>query len=280
MQFSKSLLLLAALTTGTLSHPAGHYHRRQAPTDPAVPSTPSSSSTSTSSSSSGSAGSSSSASSSSSSSSGGYSTAGFGASTAHSGADITYKGNVGNPWGSNIIEVSSGSADSYQHVLEISGQNTEPWTVVFWNKYGPDGQMTGWYGNSALTLTVNSGETKYVALADDSNGGFAAAPSSSGIPTDNAGGYASTWGEFDFSSAGNAGWSGFDVSAIAAQNAGLPVQGMKICDAASGTCSSITKDAATVDNAYTSAETDIGGIGGNIAGGGQVKLAVTLDYSA
>ncbi|OGM48438.1 allergen Asp f 4 [Aspergillus bombycis] len=255
MQFTKSLLLLAALTTGSLAHRVHGHARRQSPaaTSSAVPS---------------SSGSSSGGSWTATPASGSYSTAGFGASTANSGSDITYQGNVGNPWGSNIIEVSESDASNYKYVAAISGQNTEAWTVVFWNKYGPDGKMDGWYGNAA---------TKYVAFDDDTNGGFAAAPGS--IPTDSGGGYASTWGEFDFGSNGNSGWSGFDVSAIVAQNAGLTVQGMKMCDVFSGTCSTITPGAASVDNAYTTAETDIGGIGGNISGDGPVRIAVTIDYS-
>ena len=261
MHLTNPILLLASLSATTLAYPTNIINKRQdysSSTTPAVSSTPSSTSST---------------------SSDGYSTAGFGSSTASSGSDITYKGNVGNPWGSNIIEVSSSSASSYKHVLEITGPSSEDWSVVFWNKYGPDGLMNGWYGFSALNLDIAAGETKYVALADDTNGGFAAAPSSSGIPKDNGGGYASTWGEFDFSSAGNGGWSGFDVSAIAAQNAGLEVQGMQICETNGGTCSSITADAASVDNAYTTAETDIGGIGGNISGDDQVILQVTLGYS-
>ncbi|EIT80020.1 hypothetical protein AO1008_11619 [Aspergillus oryzae 100-8] len=226
MQFTKSLLLLAALTTGSLAHRVHGHARRQSPsaTVSAVPS---------------SSGSASGGSWTATPASGSYSTAGFGASTANSGSGNTYAGNVGNPWGSNIIEVSESDASNYKYVAAISGQNTEPWTVVFWNKYGPDGKMDGWYGNSAVTFTLNAGETNN----------------------------------------GNSGWSGFDVSAIMAQNAGLTVQGMKMCDVLSGTCSSITTDAASVDNAYTSAETDIGGIGGNISGDGAVRIAVTIDYS-
>ncbi|KAE8377097.1 putative allergen [Aspergillus bertholletiae] len=265
MQFTKSLLLLAALTTGSLAHRVHGHARRQTPSA-SVSAGPSS----TGSASTGGSWTNTPA-------SGSYSTSGFGGSTASSGSDITYKGNVGNPWGSNIIEVSESDASSYKYVAAISGQNTEPWTVVFWNKYGPDGKMDGWYGNSALTFTLNAGETKYVAFDSDTNGGFAAAPGS--LPTDSNGGYASTWGEFDFDSTGNSGWSGFDVSAIVAQNAGLTVQGMKICDALGGTCSSITPNAASVDNAYTTAETDIGGIGGNLSTDGAVRLAVTIDYS-
>ena len=40
---------------------------------------------------------------------------------------------------------------------------------------------------------------------------------------------ASTWGEFNFGTTQNSGWSGFDVSMIQAQHANLEVQGMKIC---------------------------------------------------
>ncbi|KAI9374203.1 hypothetical protein BJX61DRAFT_336604 [Aspergillus egyptiacus] len=254
MQFLKSVLLLAALTSSTIARPEGHARRQASSATSAATSSATVSA------------------------SGSYSTAGFGARTSHSGEGITYQGNVGNPWGSNMIEVSADEATNYKSVVQLSGQNSEPWTVVFFNKYGPDGAMNGWFGYSAVTLTLNAGETKYVALDDDTNGGFAAAPASSGIPTDSNGGYASTWGEFDFSSAGNGGWSGFDVSAIVPQNAGLPVQGMQICETVSKVCSSISPGAETVNNAYTKAETDIGGIGGNISEDRRVVLDVTIDW--
>jgi hypothetical protein len=252
MQFSKPIMLLAALATGTLALPTTLERRQatQTSSGSAWTSTPSS---------------------------GSYSTSGFGSSTVSSGSGVTYEGNVGNPYGSNIIQVSASDASQYKYVAQFQGSNTDDWTVAIFNKYGSDGLMTGWYGNACLTFTLAAGETKYVAFDDDSQGGWAAA-SGSTIPTDSAGGYASTWGEFDFGSTTNNDWSGFDVSAIAAQNAGLTVDGMKICDALGGTCSSITANAGVVDNAYTSAETDVGGIGGNISDG-PVRLAVTIDYS-
>ncbi|CAI7609155.1 unnamed protein product [Penicillium glandicola] len=243
MQFAKSIMLLAALTAGTMARPGG-FERRQA--------------TATSSASSGSW--------TATPSSGSYATAGFGSSTSSSGSGATYEGNVGNPYGSNIITVDSASASNYKYVAQFTGSNTDDWTVAIFNKYGSDGTMDGWYGNACHTFTLAAGETVYIAFDEDSNGGWAAA-SGTTIPTDTNGGYASTWGEFDFGSTTNSGWSGFDVSAIAAQNAGLTVSGMQICDALGSTCSSITADAATVDNAYTSAETDVGGIGGNLSSG-------------
>lgn len=90
--------------------------------------------------------------------------------------------------------------------------------------------------------------------------------------------FASTWGEFDFGSRINSGNSGFDVSAIAAQNAGLGVQGMKKCDVLTLACSSIAANAASVNNAYTRENFDKGGVGGNLAPG-PVRLNVTLSYS-
>ncbi|KAJ5774867.1 hypothetical protein N7457_009763 [Penicillium paradoxum] len=258
MQFTKSLMLLAALATSTLAVPTS-LERRQAATSAA------------------SSGSSSGGDWTSTPSSGSYSTDGFGGKTSSFGSGETYAGNVGNPYGSNIIQVSASKASEYKYVAQFTGSNTDSWTVAIFNKYGPDGKMTGWYGNACQTFTLAPGETKYVAFDEDSNGGWAAA-SGSTIPTDSKGGYASTWGEFDVGSATNNGWSGFDVSAIAAQNAGMYVSGMKICDALGTVCSSMTKDAARVDNAYTSAETDIGGIGANL-GSGPVRMAVTIDYS-
>lgn len=270
MQFSKTLLLLAALTSGTFAD----MNKRASSTLVPVPSSSSSGPSSSSSSSGTSSGG---GTWTESPSSGSFSTEGFGGSTDAGGSGVTYKGNVGNPWGSNMIQVSESDASKYKNVIQFKGQNQEPWKVVLWNKIGPNGQMTGWFGNAALTFDMSPGDTKYVAFADDSQGGFAAAQDS--IPTSQNGGWASTWGEFDFKSAGNGGWSGFDVSAIMAQKAGLEVQGMQMCDALGGTCSTITQNAASVDNAYTAAETAADGIGGNINSGGAVRLATVLDYS-
>ncbi|KAJ5123703.1 hypothetical protein N7448_009800 [Penicillium atrosanguineum] len=210
-------------------------------------------------------------------SSGEYSTAGFGTVTNSSGSGDTYTGNVGSPYGSNIQKVDSSVASEYKYVVEFTGSNSEDWLVVIWNKIGPDGAMDGWYGNACHNFTIAAGETVYYAFDVDSQGGWTAHKDS--IPTNEYGSYASTWGEFDFGSTTNDGWSGFDVSAITAQEADMSVQGMKICSKiTSTTCSSITAGAGTISNAYTAAKADVGGIGGNLSSG-PVRLAVTLDYS-
>lgn len=192
------------------------------------------------------------------------------------GTEIHYQGNVGKPWGSNIINVSPTEAHTYKYVAQFTGSNDVPWTVVVWNKVGPDGKLTGWYGHSALTFTLAPGETRYVAFDEDSEGAWGAAPGDH-LPTDQWGGYSSTWGEFGFGDGENNGWSGWDVSAIQAQIANQPVQGMSICQASGKGCSIITPHAEKVVDAYIQSKKHLDGIGG-AASPGPVRLKVVLDY--
>jgi hypothetical protein len=160
-------------------------------------------------------------------------------------------------------------------VIRLDGSDDE-WTVVFWNKFGPDGNLNGWYGHSALTISVSSGESRYVAVDEDTQGAFGAAVGQT-LPVDQYGGYSCTWGEFDFGNLGNEGWPGWDVSAIQAQFAGQEVQGMQICNSRGDECSSITQFATEVVHAYTKYEEGVDGIGGS-AVPGPVRLIVRLDY--
>ncbi|OJD18564.1 hypothetical protein AJ78_01405 [Emergomyces pasteurianus Ep9510] len=204
-----------------------------------------------------------------------FTTAGFGERvTSGKGSGDMYQGNVGNPWGSNIIEVPENKVANYKYVAKIMGENTEPWTVVFWNKIGPDGKLDGHYGHSALNLILNPGETKFVAFDENTQGSFGAYKGTT-LPKNKWGSYACTWGEFDFGSAPNGGWSGFDVSAIQAEMSNMEVQGMKICQVG-GVCSTI-RPGGKVDNAYGAKDRDIGGIGGNLPPGA-VRLEVTIAY--
>ncbi|KAJ5765505.1 hypothetical protein N7520_005064 [Penicillium odoratum] len=205
------------------------------------------------------------------------STKGFGGRSTPKGSAVKYCGNVGIPWGSNIIAVSPTEAHRYKYVARFTGSNTEPWTVTIWNKVGPDGKMDGWYGHSALTFVLAPGETRYVAFDEDSEGAWGAAPGTTGLPVDQWGGYTSTWGEFSFGDGENSGWSGWDVSAIQAQLGHDDVQGMRICQADGKGCSIIEPNARRVVNAYTQSERHYDGIGG-AAAPGPVRLVVNLDY--
>ena len=206
-----------------------------------------------------------------------FSTAGFGGRSQPKGAQIKYQGNIGIPWGSNILAVSPTEAHKYKYVVQFKGSNAKPWTITIWNKVGPDGKMDGWYRHSALTFVLAPGEKRYVAFDEDSEGAWGAAPGTKGLPTDAWGGWTSTWGEFSFGDVENGGWSGWDVSAIQAQIAHHNVQGMRICQADGKGCSIITPRAKKVVNAYTESKRHHDGIGG-AAYPGPVRLAVDIDY--
>lgn len=206
-----------------------------------------------------------------------FSLAGFGDRSEPHGTRVKYHGNVGVPWGSNIITVSPSQAHNYKYVVKFRGSNTEPWTITIWNKVGPDGEMDGWYGHAAESFILAPGETRYVAFDEDSEGAWGAAPGTNGLPKDSWGGFTSTWGEFSFGDQENNGWSGWDVSAIQAQVAHQDVQGMRICEADGKGCSVITPQAGKVIDAYTEDKKHHDGIGG-AAAPGPVRLVVDVDY--
>ena len=211
---------------------------------------------------------------------GSYSREGFGGSTSSKtvgSLDWDYVGNVGSPWGSNIIEVSEANANQYKHVIRFEGSSTDEWSLVFWNTYGPDGKMTGFFHpNQALSFTIGANEVKYVAIDDNSQGGWAAAKGE--VPVSGVGQYAGIWGEFDMSNAKNDAHSGWDVSSIIAQLAGLEIHGMRICNHLGESCSTIGNGLTNILNAYTAADQ------GNPSlacqqNPGPVRLVVNLDYA-
>ncbi|KAJ5724193.1 hypothetical protein N7488_002228 [Penicillium malachiteum] len=208
---------------------------------------------------------------------GDFSSSGFGATNYIAEAlGIEWSGNTGIPWGSNIQQVSESDASQYRNVIRFEGGNNEDWTVIFWNKMGPNKQMTGFFSpNEALSFTLTPNEIAYVAIDDESTGGWAAYPGDE-CPLSSYGSYAATWGEFTMRAAPN--FSSWDVSCIQAQNAGKTIQGMQICTHDKSQCSSITNGMGTVTNAYTTAETDINGIGGNIVAEA-IRLVVNLDFA-
>lgn len=208
---------------------------------------------------------------------GDFSTSGFGATNYIAEAlGIEWSGNTGLPWGSNIQQVSESDASQYRNVIRFEGSNTDDWTVIFWNKMGPNKQMTGFFSpNKALSFTLAPNEVAYVAIDDESTGGWTAYQGDD-CPLSDYGSYAATWGEFTMRKAPN--FSSWDVSCIQAQNANKDIQGMSICTHDGSQCSSITKNMGKVTNAYTSAETDINGIGGNLRDEA-VRLVVNLDYA-
>ncbi|KAJ5574259.1 uncharacterized protein N7459_008686 [Penicillium hispanicum] len=206
-----------------------------------------------------------------------FSQSGFGGSNYKPGSlGIGWQGNTGLPWGSNIIQVSEADANQYRNILRFEGSKTDDWTVIFWNKMSPSGELNGFFTpHKALTFTLTPNEVAYVAIDDQSTGGWAAYKGDK-VPLSQWGSYSATWGEFTMRPAPET--SSWDVSCIQAQLAGLEVQGMSICTHDKAHCSSITTGAGQVSNAYTSALAHIDGIGGNIQDKA-VRLLVNLDYA-
>lgn len=204
---------------------------------------------------------------------------GFGGQTNPTGSGDTYCGNLGDPYGSNMIQITQDSLSSYDYTITLDGSGiTEDYQVVFWNKCGSDDTLTGFYSTTfPLSLTVSAGSTSYVAIDSDTQGGFIAIPASQDIPRNTYGSVLGYWGEFDFADSANSAWSGFDVSAIQAQNAGqTDFPGLKL--EGNGVVSSITTNLGAVDNAYTSDEAALGGIGGNVPAG-PLAITATLGFS-
>lgn len=205
---------------------------------------------------------------------------GFGGTTAPKGSGATFCGNVGVPYGSNMIEIAQDELSKFDYTITLDGSNiSEDYNVIFWNKCDANGALTGFFGPTfPLTVKVSPGAKSYVAVDSNTQGGFVGYPASESVPRNAADGIVlGYWGEFDFADSNNSGWSGFDVSAIEAQIAqnvnfpGLHISG-------NGQASGIASSLKTVTNAYLQKDTDVGGIGGNVAPG-PVALTAILNYS-
>ncbi|KAI4183390.1 MAG: hypothetical protein L6R41_005420 [Letrouitia leprolyta] len=135
------------------------------------------------------------------------------------GDRITYIGNVGSPYGSNMMFIPNDQIDNYKYttLFKNVGQNKIPINV--WNKAGRDGQAnSGGCTEANLKFTLNAGESQAVAFDENTQAAF------SRDCEKGPGGYpACVWGEMDFgdlrpddsTGAGNKGHSGFDRSSIA-----------------------------------------------------------------
>jgi hypothetical protein len=133
----------------------------------------------------------------------------FGGASASSGsAGVGYVGNVGVPYGANIIKVASTAG--YQYTNTFVNSQSQTITVNIWNKAGPDGQANSGSAlaptDTTLTFTLPPGGSQVVAFMENTQVGWAEACSDLAA----SGAYATTWGECNFASSG----SGYDMSAI------------------------------------------------------------------
>lgn len=133
----------------------------------------------------------------------------FGQATVPQGvAGDFYIGNIGNPYGSNVIKVAS--THGYQFTNTFINTQSKAITVNIWNKVGSDKLSLSGSSlapkDTTLTISLAPGASQVVAFQENTQVGWAEATSSIA----QSGAFATTWGEANFASSG----SGYDVSAI------------------------------------------------------------------
>jgi len=131
----------------------------------------------------------------------------FGGRSAASGAlGDNYMGNVGIPYGSNVIL----SEDPNTYTNKFVNTQSKAITVNVWQKAGPDGRVLSgaalaptW---TTLTFVLGPGEAKTVAFDENTQVGWA----ESTAKRTASGSFDQTWGEANFVKTG----CGYDVTAI------------------------------------------------------------------
>lgn len=118
-----------------------------------------------------------------------------------------FHGNVGSPYGSNVIKVKS--TDGHDFTATFINTQSKIFTLNIWNKGGSNSDNLSGASrapkDTTLTFSLSPGEKQVVAFMPDSQIGWAQA-----CATNFWGAFDTTWGEANFVSGG----SGFDVSAI------------------------------------------------------------------
>jgi len=133
----------------------------------------------------------------------------FGEATAASGVEgDNYFGNVGKPYGSNVMLVDSPSG--YPFTNTFSNPQSKSITVNLWQKVGPDGRPLSGSAlapsKTTLTFVLAPGEAKTVAFQANTQVAWAEACSEKIA----SGAFATSWGELNVKPSG----SGYDLSAI------------------------------------------------------------------
>ncbi|KAI4105844.1 MAG: hypothetical protein L6R37_002489 [Teloschistes peruensis] len=134
------------------------------------------------------------------------------------GDRITYIGNVGIPYGANMMFIPTSEVDKHKYTTEFKNVGQQRMAINVWNKAGRDGQAnSGGCTEANLKFSLIPGESQAVAFDENTQAAF------SRDCDKGAGGYpACVWGELDFgdqrptdgTGQGNEGHSGFDRSSI------------------------------------------------------------------
>ena len=122
-----------------------------------------------------------------------------------------YKGNIGIPYGSNMIQLASANdIKDYKYSNTFTNGGSDKISVVVWNKAGSDGRpQSGMALPPHIQFDLGAGESVALAFDENSQIGFAkdGQRNQYGLLT-------TAWGEADFGDLRNQGWSGYDRSTI------------------------------------------------------------------
>ncbi|KAL8669030.1 MAG: hypothetical protein Q9168_006363 [Polycauliona sp. 1 TL-2023] len=135
------------------------------------------------------------------------------------GTEDQYYGNIGAPYGSNMMAINTGDVDKYKYTNTFKNTGSNPLTIIIWNKNGRDGApQSGMCEEPNMKFTVPAGQSQAVAFDENTLASFSRdctrkAPAN--IPD-------CVWGELSFGSempavnghAASNKASGFDRSSI------------------------------------------------------------------
>ncbi|CAF9934598.1 MAG: hypothetical protein ALECFALPRED_006040 [Alectoria fallacina] len=158
----------------------------------------------------------------------------FGAATSSANSGDEYRGNVGEPYGQNLLPLSDCNTDGQDYSITFTANS--PVTIALWNKVGDDWQtpgrtMTGASRNAWFLFDLAANDKAVIGVAPNSQVSF-----SQVCDRNENGQFDCPWGEADFSDTNNGAWSGYDYSVEANNyvNSGgisVTVDGFDVSDA-------------------------------------------------
>jgi len=132
------------------------------------------------------------------------------------GTPADYQGNVGAEYGHNMFPLQNCDVSAHTYAITFINADRKSIQVAIWNKVGDNyqspnvpGPITGAFRNAFWKFTLGAGQS--AAFAVDANSQIAFSQVCDLGP---AGNFECTWGEADFGSEPNNGWSGYDRSSI------------------------------------------------------------------
>ncbi|MCJ1451919.1 hypothetical protein MMC28_002259 [Mycoblastus sanguinarius] len=146
----------------------------------------------------------------------------FGTETAQANVGQTdgYIGNIGSPYGHNMLPLPDCNIGSNQYSITFTNNETSPIQVVMWNKIGDDSGwtqtapqprvQTGMGRNAFFQFSLAPQQSAVFAIQANSQIAFSQACGRSS----STGQFDCTWGEADFADEQNGGASGYDRSSI------------------------------------------------------------------